>query len=259
MIAPISEASSRGAVAAAPVAGQRARLSGVRRRAERRLGLDPGYLRCGTLLAARDRDEAEALERELAMRTGLGLAVRRLRAERGAAARARARAGAAAGARAVPDDHAIDPRALTRRAGARRCGAPAATLRTGVEVAEVLGRRRRASTAFAWPAGTSAERGAGRGRRRRVVLVDRGIPEDARVPLRPVKGQILRMHDPAGPGLLTRVLRMSAGYVVPARRRALRARRDDGGARLRHDGHRRGGVRAAARRDRAACPGSPSW
>ena len=35
------------------------------------------------------------------------------------------------------------------------------------------------------------------------------------MPLRPVKGQILRLHDPAGPGLLTRVLRMSPGYVVP--------------------------------------------
>jgi glycine oxidase len=42
-----------------------------------------------------------------------------------------------------------------------------------------------------------------------------GVPDDARVPLRPVKGQTLRMHDPSGPGLLTRVLRMSPGYVVP--------------------------------------------
>src|SRR3954447_8651144 len=29
-------------------------------------GRDPGYRRCGTLVVARDRDEAEALERELA-------------------------------------------------------------------------------------------------------------------------------------------------------------------------------------------------
>jgi glycine oxidase len=42
-----------------------------------------------------------------------------------------------------------------------------------------------------------------------------GLPEMARVPVRPVKGQILRLHDPAGPGLLTRVLRMERGYVVP--------------------------------------------
>jgi glycine oxidase len=42
-----------------------------------------------------------------------------------------------------------------------------------------------------------------------------GIPEGARVPVRPVKGQIMRLHDPAGPGLLTRVIRMGPSYVVP--------------------------------------------
>ncbi len=42
-----------------------------------------------------------------------------------------------------------------------------------------------------------------------------GLPDDARVPIHPVKGQILRLHDPSGPGLLTRVLRMAGGYVVP--------------------------------------------
>ena len=43
-----------------------------------------------------------------------------------------------------------------------------------------------------------------------------GIPDEARVPVRPVKGQIMRLHDPAGPGLLTRVLRIQGGvYVVP--------------------------------------------
>jgi glycine oxidase len=45
-----------------------------------------------------------------------------------------------------------------------------------------------------------------------------GIPESARVPLRPVKGQIMHLHDPAGPGLLTRALRIMAPgalYVVP--------------------------------------------
>ncbi len=33
--------------------------------------------------------------------------------------------------------------------------------------------------------------------------------------MRPVKGQILRLRDPAGPGLLTRVIRMQPGYLVP--------------------------------------------
>jgi glycine oxidase len=42
-----------------------------------------------------------------------------------------------------------------------------------------------------------------------------GLPAHARVPVRPVKGQIMRLRDPAGAGLLTRVLRMQPGYLVP--------------------------------------------
>jgi glycine oxidase len=42
-----------------------------------------------------------------------------------------------------------------------------------------------------------------------------GLPPAARVPVRPVKGQIMRLHDPGGPGLLTRVIRTSGGYLVP--------------------------------------------
>jgi glycine oxidase len=46
------------------------------------------------------------------------------------------------------------------------------------------------------------------------ALLD-GIPVDARVPVHPVKGQILRLRDPAGPGLLERVVRFQGGYLVP--------------------------------------------
>jgi glycine oxidase len=42
-----------------------------------------------------------------------------------------------------------------------------------------------------------------------------GVPDGARIPIHPIKGQILRLHDLAGPGLLTRVLRMTGGYLVP--------------------------------------------
>jgi glycine oxidase len=35
------------------------------------------------------------------------------------------------------------------------------------------------------------------------------------VPVRPVKGQILRLRDPAGPGLLRRVVRFDGGYLLP--------------------------------------------
>ncbi|HXN37458.1 MAG TPA: FAD-dependent oxidoreductase, partial [Solirubrobacteraceae bacterium] len=47
-----------------------------------------------------------------------------------------------------------------------------------------------------------------------------GLPDGAGVRVRPVRGQILRLRDPAGPGLLRRVLRYRGGYLVP---------REDGG------------------------------
>ncbi|MGH2841798.1 MAG: FAD-dependent oxidoreductase, partial [Solirubrobacteraceae bacterium] len=42
-----------------------------------------------------------------------------------------------------------------------------------------------------------------------------GLPDGARPPLRPVKGQILRLRDPDGPGLLERIVRFEGGYLVP--------------------------------------------
>src|SRR5690349_18782374 len=69
------------------------------------LGLE-AYRRCGTLVVARDADEAAALERERALREQLGLRVERLR---GSQAR-RLEPGLAPGVRAaldVPDDHAV--------------------------------------------------------------------------------------------------------------------------------------------------------
>jgi glycine oxidase len=175
-------------------------------------GRDPGYLECGTLLAARDADEARALARQLEMRLSLGLSARRLLPS-DARRLEPALAPALRLALEFPDDHAIDPRALVAALGeaVRRAGG---VLRTGTEVAEVR---------------------VGDGRIEGVRLANRehvraaqvvvaagvwsgslaGLPSDAQVPVHPVKGQILRMHDPAGPGLLTRVLRMERGYVVP--------------------------------------------
>ena len=37
----------------------------------------------------------------------------------------------------------------------------------------------------------------------------------AGLPVRPVKGQLLRLRDPAGPGLVERVVRMDSSYLVP--------------------------------------------
>jgi glycine oxidase len=41
------------------------------------------------------------------------------------------------------------------------------------------------------------------------------LPPGASIPVRPVKGQILRLRDPAGAGLLSGVLRYHGGYLVP--------------------------------------------
>ncbi len=176
-------------------------------------GADPGYLACSTLFVARDRDEAESLERELELRRGLGLAVERLRAS---AARSLepALAPSLRLALEVRGDHAIDPRMLTA-ALAVALGRAGAELRSGTQVEAVetspsgrvqgvrlAGGELVAAEQLVIAAGTWAgELG--------------GIPEEARVPVHPVKGQILRLHDPAGPGLLSRVLRIAGGYIVP--------------------------------------------
>jgi glycine oxidase len=173
---------------------------------------DLGYTTCGTLLVARDADEAEALERERALRERFGLAVERLlpsaarRREPGLAPALRL-------ALDVPDDHAIDPRALTAglAAAVRRCGGE---VREGVSVQRLTVSGDRV-TGVALADGSRAAAGA-------VVIAAgvwsgalAGIAPGAMVPVRPVKGQIMRLHDPAGPGLLTRVIRMGSSYVVP--------------------------------------------
>ena len=175
-------------------------------------GRDPGYMACGTLLAARDGDEAEALDRELAMRVQLGLAVRRLRASEAR----RLEPGLAPALRLaleLPDDHVIDPRKLCA-ALAAAVGRAGGVIRAGAEVAEVLVDGGRACGVRL----AGGERiGAGQVVIAAGVWSDSiaGIPSEARVPIRPVKGQILRLHDPAGPGLLTRVLRLQGSYIVP--------------------------------------------
>ena len=175
-------------------------------------GMDTGYLRCGTLLAARDGDEAEALERELALRERFGLAVHRLRPSE-ARLREVALAPTLRLALEIPDDHAIDPRKLTA-ALADALTAAGGELRLGATVASVETAGERATGARL----ADGERVAAE----QVVVAAGpwsssldGIPAGASVPVHPVKGQILRLHDPAGPGLLTRVVRFTGGYLVP--------------------------------------------
>jgi glycine oxidase len=168
--------------------------------------------RCGALVVARSDDEAQALERELALRLELSLEVQRLRPS--AARRLEpALAPTVRLALCAPNDHAADPRALVLALAeaARRAGA---VLRTNAAVERVVvdGDRVRGVT-LAGGEHVVAEHvvlaaGAWTGQ------LD-GLPTEARVPLRPVKGQIMRLRDPDGPGLLERIVRFEGGYLVP--------------------------------------------
>ena len=175
-------------------------------------GTDPGLRRCGALVVARDGDEAEALERELLLRRELGLDVQRLLPS---AARSRepALSPTIRLALEVPGDHAADPRATG-------IALAEASRRTGVALYTAV-TAERITFDGAKISGVQVSGGA-------VVATDQvvvaagawsgaigGLPEAARFPLRPVKGQIMRLRDPAGPGLLERIVRFEGGYLVP--------------------------------------------
>jgi glycine oxidase len=175
-------------------------------------GIDPGHRRCGTLRVAGDRDEAEALEREAAVRHELGIACTLLR---GGDARERepALAPSIRMALELPDDHAVDPRRVCAAlaAAARAAGA---LLREGAEVARVLSDDGRVT-------GVELDDGSLLAAERVVVAAgcwsggEALLPDGAGVPVRPVKGQILRLRDPSGPGLLSSVIRRESIYLVP--------------------------------------------
>ncbi|HEX5616910.1 MAG TPA: glycine oxidase ThiO [Solirubrobacteraceae bacterium] len=165
--------------------------------------MDPGLLATGTLAVARDRDDAEALERLLAFRRELGLDVERLRPSQARRAEP-ALAPTVRLALDVPGDHSVDPRRLVTALAA-------AVERAG-------GTLQRARVKALTPDGLQLDDGD-------IVTADQVVlatgatqielPEEARVPVRPVKGQILRLRDPRGPGLVERTIRGLDAYLVP--------------------------------------------
>ena len=168
---------------------------------------DPGYRATGTMVVARDRDEAEALDRLAGFRAELGLPVERLRPSQ-ARRLEPALAPTIRLALDIEGDHSIDRRKLVaalgraftgeqRRGRARKLRVEGGRV-TGVELAD----------------GATLSAGA--------VVVAAGVhvahlqmPDRARVPVRPVKGQVLRLRDPRGPGLTERTIRGESTYFVP--------------------------------------------
>ena len=179
-------------------------------------GIDVALLQTGTLVVARDADESRELERQIAFRDSLGLVTERLRAS-DAREREPALAPTLRLALEVPDDHSVDPR-LVLAALRAACEAAGVRLREGAPVARVQSDAagRVVGALLADDADGGGELVPGE-----CVVVAAGawsaqlagVGEP--VPVRPVRGQLLRLRDPAGPGLLRRVVRFDGGYVVP--------------------------------------------
>ncbi|MCI0686640.1 MAG: glycine oxidase ThiO [Sporichthyaceae bacterium] len=180
-------------------------------------GMDPGYRTCGTLAVAMDAGDVAALDELFGFQQELGLPVERL-AGRDCRELEPMLAPGVAGGLLVPGDHQIDNRrlvaallaALTASPGARLVRQPAAGLLVdGNRAAGVVlpdGSELRAGTVVLAAGHASAGLP--------------GLPEPVRPPIRPVKGQILRLRLP---GIyrqaLSRTLRgLSRGnsvYLVP--------------------------------------------
>ena len=163
---------------------------------------EPGYRGVGTLVVARDRDEAEALDRLAAFRTGLGMPVERLRPTQ-ARALEPALAPTVRLALDIPSDHSIDPRKLVT-ALARKCEVRRARVTrldvSGERVTGVIADGERISAgAVVVAAGVDVAR--------------LGMPDHARVPVRPVKGVVLRLRGDAS--LVSRTIRGADAYFVP--------------------------------------------
>jgi glycine oxidase len=212
MLAPVAEADPGERALLALALDSAARWPAFAAALEAASGLCVGYRTCGTLLLARDRDEAEHVDRELALRDALGLRAGRLLPSQ-ARRLEPALAPTLRGAAQLPDDHAVDPRLVAAALGVA-AGRLGAVLRprtdvTGIDV--VAGRATGVTLAGGERVGAgqvvvAAGAWAGAGL---------GLPAAARVPVRPVKGQLLRLRDSAGPGLCERVLRFDGGYLVP--------------------------------------------
>jgi glycine oxidase len=179
---------------------------------EAEAGEPTGYRMTGTLTVALDRDQADELHHLHDFQRSLGLHAEWLparecrRLEPGLSTRV-------SGGILAPDDHQISPRALAAAlvAALERSGG---TVRARTPVAAVLvergrvmgvalesGERIEAPVVVAATGARSAELG--------------GVPTEARVPVRPVKGQILRLRGPREAPVAGRVIGTPEVYAVP--------------------------------------------
>lgn len=158
------------------------------------------FRRIGTLAIALDRDEAEELQRRGELRSSLGLASEWLPASR--CRELEPGLGSCAGGLLAPDEGEVDPRVLVSTLAGQ----------VTMERAEV--------TEGVWRGDRLAgvRTADGREIRSGVVVLATGcwgadwLPPEARPPVRPVKGQILRLR---GPAVCERTLRSERVYLTP--------------------------------------------
>jgi glycine oxidase len=175
-------------------------------------GLPAGYRRFGALHVALDRDEAAELRRRHELQRSLGLSAEWL-APRACRELEPGLAPSIAGGVHASEEGAVDPRELCAAllAALERAGAE---VRSGAAVAEALIDGDRIEGVVT-EAGDRIRAGA-------VVLAvgawagaAQWLPEAARPPVRPVKGQILTLRGPAAEPVCERIVASERVYVVP--------------------------------------------
>lgn len=179
-------------------------------------GHDLGYRRCGTLAVALDSDDRAHLRELHALQQQSGLESEWLSGRECRRLEPLLAPGVRGGLR-VDGDHQIDPRRLTTALVAACERAGVAFHRVRAERLSVVGER---ATGVVTPDGTALEAG-------QVVLAGgslsgrlAGVPQDVLPPVRPVKGQVLRLTVPSryAPFLsrtVRAVVRGSQVYLVP--------------------------------------------
>lgn len=174
---------------------------------ERDSGIDVGFLACGTLAVALDRDDAEELERVFALHQRLGLESRRLLPSEARALEPGLSPRLAA-AFLAETECAVDPRRVTAALAAAlgdRLVEGAEVVRTLVEDGRVAGVEARDGRAF----------------RARTVVAAGGawgsdwLPLEAVPPVRPVKGEVLILRGEAPVSRSVRTVGPHHVYLVP--------------------------------------------
>ncbi len=186
-------------------------------------GEETGYAIHGAIHVALDRDEAAQLRRVHDLQRSLGLEAEWLSPRLCRQLEPGLTPSFAGGVHA-PGEAAVDPRALTRVLLAALAGA-GAEVRTGTEVVAGLwdGERLVGVRAAPVPGGDRESADAAEELRADAVVLAAGawsgqagwLPEHARPPVRPVKGEILELRSRDGAAPCERILASERVYLVP--------------------------------------------